>query len=72
MGEDVDEDIGVGVLQAVPQVLQHGQHDVQDVAHVQRDQNVAEAVPSLGNASMQLHLHNFFMARNKFFSKWEA
>ena len=47
MGEDVDEDIGVGVLQAVPQVLQHGQHDMQDVAHVQRDQDVAEAVPSL-------------------------
>ena len=47
VGEDVDEDIGVGVLQAVPQVLQHGQHDVQDVAHVQRDQDVAEAVPSL-------------------------
>ena len=47
VGEDVDEDIGVGVLQAVPQVLQHGQHDVQDVAHVQRDQNVAEAVSSL-------------------------
>ena len=47
MGEDVDEDIGVGVLQAVPQVLEHGQHDVQNVAHVQRDQNVAEAVSSL-------------------------
>ena len=73
MGEDVDEDIGVGVLQAVPQVLQHGQHDVQDVAHVQRDQNVAEAVPSLGNAaSMQLHFYNVFMAGNKFSSKGEA
>ena len=73
VGEDVDEDIGVGVLQAVPQVLQHGQHDVQDVAHVQRDQNVAEAVPSLRNAaSMQLHFYNVFMAGNKFSSKGEA
>ena len=47
VGEDVDEDIGVGVLQAVPQVLQHRQHNVQAVAQVQSNQDVAEAVLGL-------------------------
>ena len=47
MGEYVDEDGGVVLLQAVPQVLQHGQHDVHAVAQVQRNQDVAEAVSGL-------------------------
>ena len=45
--EDVDEGIGVRLLQAVPQVLQHRQHNVQAVAQVQSNQDVAEAVPGL-------------------------
>ena len=50
MGEDVDEDIGVGVLQAVPQVLQHRQHNVHAVAQVQSNQDVTEAVSRLKNS----------------------
>ena len=49
MGEDVDEGGGVVFLQAVPQVLQHGQHNVHGVAQVQCNQDVIEAVSGLKN-----------------------
>ena len=49
VGEDVDEGSGVVLLQAVPQVLQHSQHNVHGVAQVQCNQDVVEAVSGLKN-----------------------
>ena len=45
--EYVDEGGWVVLLQAVPQVLQHRQHDVHAVAQVQSNQDVTEAVSGL-------------------------
>ena len=56
VGEDVDEDGRVVLLQAVPQVLQHGQHDVHAVAQVQRNQDVTEAVSGLEKAGQPQNL----------------
>ena len=47
MWEYVDEGDWVVLLQAVPQVLQHRQHNVHAVAQVQSNQDVTEAVSGL-------------------------